>query len=125
MRTQIRRSARACPTRTRHRREPRLPAFSPSEKERRRYDHWCRRLAEIAPELPTLGRNIALRLILRAALVRLWKDPREWTPLMAGVGAILVREGEEPTVEDRQAAASLANRLPGRHPAPSTPCVAR
>jgi hypothetical protein len=53
-------------------REPRLPAFSRSEKERRRYDRCYRRLAEIAPELRTLGRNIALRLILRAAVARLW-----------------------------------------------------
>jgi hypothetical protein len=46
--------------------------FSRSEKERRRYDRCYRRLAEIAPELRTLGRNIALRLILRAAVARLW-----------------------------------------------------
>lgn len=75
--------------------------------QRRRYERWCERLAELAPQLPYAGRLIALRLILDAVRGGLFSRRDVWLPLVAAAtGAIGV--GGEAFEQERSRAASLA-----------------
>ncbi len=75
--------------------------------ERERYRWFVERLLERAPGYPLLLRNLALRTLLHSIAADLWPDD-EWPPLLADALRALVAAGDEPRLEERTAAASLA-----------------
>jgi hypothetical protein len=54
-----------------------------SATQRRRYQRWCERLAEMTHQLPYAGRLVALRLILDAVRGELFPRREQWLPVVA------------------------------------------
>lgn len=75
--------------------------------QRRRYQRWCERLAELSSELPFAGRLVALRLILDAVRGELFPRREEWFPIVARATEAL-GVTTEAFDEERRKAASLA-----------------
>ena len=75
--------------------------------QRRRYQRWCERLAELSTQLPYTGRLIALRLILDAVRGELFPSREQWLPLVAASTEALGATGEG-FEQERVKAASLA-----------------
>lgn len=93
--------------------EPEADEVSPAPRfddltarQRRRYEIWCQRLAELAPQLPFAGRLVALRLILDAVRGELFPRRHQWLPLVAASTQALGATGEA-FDEERSRAASL------------------
>ena len=78
-----------------------------SSSRRRRYQSWCKQLAELAPALVPAGRLLAVRLILRAGAGGLWPDRADWLPIL-GDAVTALAEPAEAFHEERAATASLA-----------------
>lgn len=79
-----------------------------SDNQRRRYQRWCERLAELSPELPYAGRLVVLRLILDAVRGELFPTRERWLPLVASATQALGAETEG-FDEEHARAASLAS----------------
>jgi hypothetical protein len=85
-----------------------LPVFDDrAQRERRRYQRWCERLAEVSERLPPPGQCVALRLMLRAVAGRLFTEPAEWIPLIAQATQSVAALPSAAFDEERAAAASL------------------
>src|SRR5205823_4921917 len=76
--------------------------------QRRRYQRFCERLAELALQLPYAGRLVALRLTLDAVRGELFASREQWLPLVAHATTSMGQEAGEPFPEEEAKAASLA-----------------
>lgn len=87
------------------------PDFSQlPDHQRRRYQRWCERLAELSPQLPYAGRLIVLRLLLDAVRGELFPSRETWFPLIAAATQALGSSSETAGFEEeRVRAASLAS----------------
>jgi hypothetical protein len=78
-----------------------------SSSRRKRYQRWCKQLAELAPGLVPAGRLLAVRLILRAGAGGLWPNRADWLPIL-GDAVTALAEPAEAFQEERAATTSLA-----------------
>jgi len=77
------------------------------EPHRQQFRRFFERLAEASADYATVGRLLALRLILRGASGGYWNEPGAWAPVVAKATNALAAQGESRD-QERAAVASLA-----------------